>query len=442
MDKRHKILILGFIIRVIFSFIAYHPFDLPALFIASLDVVKGINPFENIRYAYPPLYLYLITIILYPYLTFLKTKNINLLTFENSPDDLKFLFRISPIYPNHIISFLIELPNIIFSTACIWLIYEIVLFYKGDKNNAYKASLFWAINPTIIFLNVMWGLPDPTTIFFILLGLYYIQVKEKYIYGSISLSIAFTTKLYPIVFFISTIIFIYIKKNNFITIIKMILMYISFFLLVSIPTIYQRSLIFFSELGYQAVKRLGTLNVFMLFNYPPVSYYSSNLSPFIHWFFSIFGCIIGLLWLIRLYKNKKNYYYLYTFLVTGIIYYFLITWFTSPHSLMFFAFLIIYGYSTNNRYIAKLIKFILYIMSISVLVHIILDSNLFTMFLTPSLYIFGTYIKYIIVVANQFNYIQYYTTIRQIMLLTFSLIFNSIMFIISFLFIKGGFINE
>lgn len=49
LDIRKKLVILGFIVRIIFSFFACHPYDLPQLFMVAMGAIKGDNPYARAK---------------------------------------------------------------------------------------------------------------------------------------------------------------------------------------------------------------------------------------------------------------------------------------------------------------------------------------------------------------------------------------------------------
>jgi len=203
-----NLLIFSIIIRLFTFFIIFLP-DLYYWVEMSSFLIRGINPYtSNVEffYKYPPLFHYIINFF-------------------------GIITNFTYIGPKLMI-FYFDILNII-------LIYRIGLLIK-DKIFATNISLFYSLNPVII-LQFYHDINEFITLFFTLCSIFYL-IKKKIILSSIFLGLGVSFKLYPIIFLISIIPFIYHNKSyNRLTSIILFLVFIFltfiisslFFLLIS-----------------------------------------------------------------------------------------------------------------------------------------------------------------------------------------------------------------
>lgn len=160
-----KIFIFALIIRLIclYLFKNITNYDLQSYVEIGALTLKGINIYPNIanlHHPYLPFFLYL--------------------------EALAFYFKNSVI--------ILKLINILFDLGILYLVYLL------SKKNL-KTAFIYAINPVTILITTLHGQFDVIPIFFILLAIYLLKIKNQF--GSVlSFSFAILTKTWPVLFLI------------------------------------------------------------------------------------------------------------------------------------------------------------------------------------------------------------------------------------------------
>jgi len=276
-EKIIRLVIIALLIREIFSFWTGHPYDFEMfarvgeqlfygkplyIFIGPYEDIS-FWPYENVGYAYPPLFAYF-CLLAY---TIYKVMDINI---------------------PYIYYFILKQPMIIGDVLCGYLIYKVnkKYFNKEDINT----SLIWLFNPITIVFSSIWGIPHALAIFFILLFLYNFYKQFIFIY----LLIFFLIIGLPFIYFLPYLAIEFKKRKNFrYSLILFFIIAILLPILSLIPFQLQNQLINITMAVEDVFfkKALGQFNMFMIFNY---LYYldSRTFSNFI----SIAASFIPYLW--------------------------------------------------------------------------------------------------------------------------------------------------
>jgi hypothetical protein len=115
------------------------------------------------------------------------------------------------LVPGLLFDFVVKLPFLISDVLITLLLYKIVEALTRNKVFAEKAALFWFLNPFVIWISAGWGMWDTLPALFSLTAFFFL-LKEKVALSSVSLSLGFVSKLYPVLFLLP--ISLYFLKTN------------------------------------------------------------------------------------------------------------------------------------------------------------------------------------------------------------------------------------
>ncbi|MCS7135629.1 MAG: hypothetical protein RMJ14_02605 [Nitrososphaerota archaeon] len=179
MDKRLlTIVVISLIVRLIVAPFFGHPIDVFTwLKAGEMTAFHGINVYqvEEIPdypwgfYAYPPLWLYWISL--------------SSLLYEFAQDLNKF-------------ALFVKLPIIISDVIIGLIIYRFIMLFRDDKRLAIKISALWLLNPLSIFISSVWGMFDSIAALFGFASVYH-MLKGRYRISAFLLGIGASVKIFP-----------------------------------------------------------------------------------------------------------------------------------------------------------------------------------------------------------------------------------------------------
>lgn len=112
------------------------------------------------------------------------------------------------VVPGLLFNFVVKLPFLISDVLLALLLYKIVNALTSNKGLAEKATLLWFLNPFVIWVSAGWGMWDTLPALFSLVTFYFL-LKKKYALSGVALSIGVALKLYPLLFLVPIIFYLY-----------------------------------------------------------------------------------------------------------------------------------------------------------------------------------------------------------------------------------------
>lgn len=232
-------------------------------------------------------------------------------------------------YENVLISFL-KIPAILPFVLSGWLIFLFGKFFKMSHKKSLFYTLLFLLNPSLVYLAVLWGQNDFSQVLFIL-GAFYFLLKEKfvpaYIFAALSILSKQTVLMVWGIFLISVFKLQGISKSVTALVTSVILLWLAY-----LP--FNNTGIFWPFVFYkETLKTTGYLvsdnaiNFWgLIFNFQPVDAAANVfLLPWEYWGFLTFG----LLMLPLLYKYLKTKFssrlFFYFLFMTSITYFFILT---------------------------------------------------------------------------------------------------------------------
>jgi hypothetical protein len=196
------LLAVGLLVRSALSFWTGSPFDFEIFIRVGYFVANGTSPTLS-RYPY-------VTGLgqpIYPYVSGLGYLPAWGLC-------LGFAFKVYEIFPfsPYFYYFLIKLLPILADLASAYVIYLLVLNFRGNVEKAEKASLILFLCPFVVFLSSIWGMFDSIPIFFTLLSLL-LMLSDRTCWSAVSLGLGIYFKVMPIIYLPIQLFFISRKKG-------------------------------------------------------------------------------------------------------------------------------------------------------------------------------------------------------------------------------------
>jgi hypothetical protein len=209
--KLASILIVGILVRLVLMPFSAHPFDVYVWYTYSMNILHD-GPFAVQNF--PPMwYHYLMVPVAYLYGWLSSIFSAGSIPMSSIPSALNFYpsFNIQ-LVPGLLFNFVVKLPFLISDVVITLLLYKIVEALTGNKGFAEKAALFWFLNPFVIWISAGWGMWDTLPALFSLAAFFFL-LKKKLVLSSVSLSLGFVTKLYPVLFLLPIIVY-FLKTNS------------------------------------------------------------------------------------------------------------------------------------------------------------------------------------------------------------------------------------
>lgn len=179
MNKRLlAIVVASLVVRLAVAPFFGHPIDMftwlkagemSAYYDINVYQVEEIPNYPWGFYAYPPIWLYWISLSSLPY-EFTQSLNV--------------------------FAFFVKLPMIASDILIGLILYRFVILLKNDKGLATKISAFWLLNPLPLFISSIWGMFDSVAALFGLASVYH-MFKGRYRLSAFLLGIGTSVKIFP-----------------------------------------------------------------------------------------------------------------------------------------------------------------------------------------------------------------------------------------------------
>lgn len=205
------ILAVGIAVRLLLMPISAHPFDMYVWYNDSESILTNGPLYLQ---GFPPLwYHYLMVPVSYLYSglsVLLPTATIPMSTLPSALDFYPS-YNIT-VVPGLLFNFIVKIPFLISDVLVAFLLYKLVGEYTGKKSLAQSAALLWFVNPFVIWISASWGMWDTLPALFSLAAMYLI-IKRRFALSAVSLSLGIAAKLYPAVFLVPLIFYLYKTSN-------------------------------------------------------------------------------------------------------------------------------------------------------------------------------------------------------------------------------------
>jgi len=210
-----KLFILALLIRLFLAPISFHPWEFLVWVSVANDLISGVNPYSrflelssivssrivegpswqlNFEYwAYPPFYLFFLFICG--------------LTGLPSIDVLA-----TSLIPSMSASLILKIPLILADLLIAFFLLKIACLL--NLRSPEKVAYLWLFNPLTIFISSIWGHFDAIVVLLTVVSMFFLM-KEKLGSSAISLALATTAKMYPILILPVFLLFIKKAKNVF-----------------------------------------------------------------------------------------------------------------------------------------------------------------------------------------------------------------------------------
>jgi uncharacterized membrane protein len=191
--------------------ISAHPFDMYVWYEDSQRIIANGPLYLQ---GFPPLwYHYLMIPVAYLYSGLSAILPTGTIPMSSLPSALDFYpaYHIS-VVPGMLFNFIVKIPFLISDILVALLLYKIVGEYTGKKSLAQVAAILWLLNPFVIWISASWGMWDTLPALFSLAAMY-LLIKRRFALSAVSLSLGVATKLYPAIFLVPLIFYIYKTSN-------------------------------------------------------------------------------------------------------------------------------------------------------------------------------------------------------------------------------------
>ncbi|MDN5358024.1 MAG: hypothetical protein PWR17_1193 [Candidatus Methanomethylophilaceae archaeon] len=188
------IFIAGIVLRLVLGPLSFS-FDLSFFVITGSGFESGRTLYEAGNFYYPPVYGYFLSALTYLW---------NLLPFQSGAMSELMLNStrmsdFSHIYiPSMALTFLYKIPLTVIDLACSWLVYSMIKEKTGDQRKAEMGFALFFLSPLVIWSSSVACMFDSLSAFFMIFSIYSLTKKQYLLSGAV-LSLAFFTKLFPIV---------------------------------------------------------------------------------------------------------------------------------------------------------------------------------------------------------------------------------------------------
>jgi len=204
-------LTVGIALRLILMPISAHPFDMYVWYNDSKSILANGPLYLQ---GFPPLwYHYLMVPVAYLYSALSAILPTGTIQMSTLPSALDFYLSYNiTVVPGLLFNFISKIPFLISDIIIALLLYKLVGEYTGKKPLAQTAALLWFVNPLVIWISASWGMWDTLPALFSLAAMYLI-IKQRFALSAVSLSLGIAAKLYPAVFLVPLIFYLYKTSN-------------------------------------------------------------------------------------------------------------------------------------------------------------------------------------------------------------------------------------
>jgi hypothetical protein len=205
------ILAVGIAVRLILMPISAHPFDMYVWYNDSQSILANGPLYLQ---GFPPLwYHYLMIPVAYLYSglsAILPTETIPMSTLPSALDFYPS-YHIA-VVPGMLFNFVLKIPFLISDVLIALLLYKLVGEFTGKKPLAQSAVILWFLNPFVIWISTAWGMWDTLPALFSLAAMY-LLIKRRFALSAVNLSLGVAAKLYPAIFLVPLIFYLYKTSN-------------------------------------------------------------------------------------------------------------------------------------------------------------------------------------------------------------------------------------
>lgn len=205
------ILAVGIAVRLVLMPISAHPFDMYVWYNDAKSILANGPLYLE---GFPPLwYHYLMVPIAYIYNALSAVLPTGTISMSSLPSALDFYpsYNIS-VVPGMLFNFIVKIPFLISDIIIALLLYKLVGELTGKKALAQSAALLWFLNPFVIWISAAWGMWDTLPALFSLAAMY-LLIKRRFALSAVSLSLGVAAKLYPAIFLVPLIFYLYKTSN-------------------------------------------------------------------------------------------------------------------------------------------------------------------------------------------------------------------------------------
>lgn len=188
------IFIAGIVLRLVLGPLCLS-FDLSFFVITGSGFESGRTLYEAGNFYYPPVYGYFLSALTYLWNLFPFQSGYMSELLVNSTAVSDF----SQVYISSMaLTFVYKIPLTVIDLACSWLIYTMVKEKTGDRRKAEMGFALFFLSPLVIWSSSVACMFDSLSAFFMIFSIYSLA-KNQYLLSGAVLSLAFFTKLFPIV---------------------------------------------------------------------------------------------------------------------------------------------------------------------------------------------------------------------------------------------------
>jgi hypothetical protein len=188
------IFIIGIVLRVVLGPLTFS-FDLSFFVGTGAGFESGRTLYEAGNFYYPPVYGYFLSALTYMwnFLPFQSGYMSELLVNSTAVSDFSQVYISSMA-----LVFVYKIPLTVIDLACSWLIYVMVKEKTGDRRKAEIGFALFFLSPLVLWSSSVACMFDSLSAFFMIFSIYSLT-KNQYLLSGAMLSLAFFTKLFPIV---------------------------------------------------------------------------------------------------------------------------------------------------------------------------------------------------------------------------------------------------
>lgn len=188
------IFVAGIVLRLALGPLSFS-FDLSFFVATGAGFESGRTLYEAGNFYYPPVYGYFLSSLTYlwNFLPFQSGYMSELLVNSTVASDFSQVYISSMAF-----TFVYKIPLTVIDLACSWLIYAMVMEKTGDRRKAEMGFALFFLSPLVIWSSSVACMFDSLSAFFMIFSIYSLT-KNQYLLSGAMLSLAFFTKLFPIV---------------------------------------------------------------------------------------------------------------------------------------------------------------------------------------------------------------------------------------------------
>jgi len=216
--KLRTTLIVGAIIRIVMMPFFGHPFDTWAWYGVAVGIVQGSSYIH-----FPPMWYYTLIPFAYLYDWASRIFPIKPVPISSIPQPI----RPEPqwgitVAPGLLFNTVVKIPFLISDLIIAVMLYKIIIELTRNEKVAGKAAAILLLNPYLIWISIGWGMYDSLPALFSIAAIFFL-LKKRIGLSALCLSIATVYSIYPIIFFIPMIIYLWktgaisVKRNFIVT---------------------------------------------------------------------------------------------------------------------------------------------------------------------------------------------------------------------------------